>query len=250
MPRRNAGSGLFASALSITAMSVLVSFPRSLLPENDASLEQANQMFWSSLLAHIKADVGGPVESILDVGCHHGGLLAQLAATLHPKRLTGIEPSEHSRERTKFRLRDSAPTVAVLSPERWCDVATGSVDLITCHEVLHLVEDLPLVFHEIARTLRPQGGAFVVAGCHSENPVWPAWSAQLRTAGQTVFDRAPFDILRAGINADLRGALRPLRRDGWVIYDPDNAPFKYSSAEELLDHQYRHKLLFRFLKEQ
>jgi SAM-dependent methyltransferase len=231
-------------------MSSLVSFPRSLLPENDTSLEQANQIFWSSLLAHIKADVGGPVDSILDVGCHYGGLLGQLATTLHPKSLVGIEPSEHSRERTRFRLRTAAPTVAVLSPERWGDVATTSIDLVTCHEVLHLVEDLSLLFHEIARTLRPNGMAFVVAGCHSENPLWPTWSAQLRTEGQTVFDRTPFDILRAGINAGLRGALRPLRRDGWVIYDPDHSTFKYSSAEELLDHQYRHKLLFRFLKEQ
>lgn len=230
-------------------MSGLVSVPRSLLPEDDASLEQANQIFWSSLVAHVQADNRAPVESILDVGCHHGGLLAQLAATLHPKRLSGIEPSEHSRERTKFRLRNSAPTVAVLSPERWGDVAAASIDLITCHEVLHLVEDLSSLFHEIARTLRPGGAAFVVAGCHTENSLWPTWSAQLRTAGQTVFDRAPFDLLRAGIDAGLRGALRPLRRDGWVIYDPDHAAFKYSSAEELLDHQYRQKLLFRFLKE-
>jgi hypothetical protein len=63
-------------------------------------------------------------------------------------------------------------------------------------------------------------------------------------------DRAPFDILRVGIDAGLTGALRPLRRDGWVIYDPDRAAFKYSSVEELFDHQYRHKLLFRFVKQQ
>ena len=63
-------------------------------------------------------------------------------------------------------------------------------------------------------------------------------------------DRAPFDILCAGIDAGLSGALRPLRRDGWVIYNPDRAVFTYSSAEELLEHQYRHKLLFRFVKQQ
>jgi SAM-dependent methyltransferase len=218
--------------------------------EDDASLEHANHIFWSSLLGHVQAEVRAPVESVLDVGCHHGGLLERLAALLHPRRITGVEPSTASRERALFRLRKLSTTVAVLPPERWGEVPTASVDLLTCHEVLHLVEDLPGLFHQIFRTLRANGTAYVVAGCHTENPLWPRWSEQLRDGGQTVVDRAPFDILRAGIGAGLSGAMRPLRRDGWVIYDPDRAPFSYSSAEELFDHQYRHKLLFRFIRQQ
>jgi SAM-dependent methyltransferase len=217
--------------------------------ENDASLEQANQIFWSSLLRHIQADLRGPVESILDIGCHYGGLLERLADLLHPKSLAGVEPSIRLRERALFRLRKLAPSVTVLSPERWDEIPSGSTDIITCHEVLHLVEDLPGLFYHIARVLRPNMTAFVVAGCHTENPVWPRWSEQLRASGQTVWDRAPFDILRAGIGAGLSGALRPLRRDGWIIYNPAQAAFIYSTAEELLDHQYRHKLLFRFVKQ-
>jgi SAM-dependent methyltransferase len=230
-------------------MSRLASLPRSLSPENDDSLEQANQIFWLSLLAHIKVELNQPVKSVLDIGCHRGGLLAQLADALHPKALIGIEPSEHSRSRAKFRLRNAASKVSILSPDQWATVPAGSIDLITCHEVLHLVEDISLLFCEVARTLRPQGSAFVVAGCHLENPVWSSWREQLRAAGQTVVDRAPFDILRAAGDAGLKGALRPLRRDGWVIYEPDHSTFAYSSAEELLNHQYRYKLLFRFFKE-
>jgi SAM-dependent methyltransferase len=217
--------------------------------EDDASLEHANHIFWSSLIRHIQAEARGPVESILDVGCHHGGLLERLVALLHPQRIIGVEPSTISRERARFRLGKLPPTVTVLPPDRWGEIPTNSVDLITCHEVLHLVEDLPDLFHQIFRTLRANGTAFVVAGCHTENPLWPRWSEQLRDAGQTTVDRAPFDILRAGIGAGLSGALRPLRRDGWVIYDPDHSAFSYSSAEELFDHQYRHKLLFRFTKQ-
>jgi SAM-dependent methyltransferase len=218
-------------------------------PEDDASLEQANQIFWSSLLRHIQAEMRGPIESILDVGCHHGGLLEKLAGLLRPVSLTGIEPSDRSRERALFRLRKLAQKVAMLPPERWGEVQAASISILTCHEVLHLVEDLPELFYHIARVLGPDGTAFVVAGCHTENPVWPRWSEQLRASGQTVWDRTPFDILRAGIGAGLSGALRPLRRDGWIIYNPDHADFTYSTAEELLDHQYRHKLLFRFIKQ-
>lgn len=232
-------------------MSRLVPVPSFLAPEDDASLEEANQIFWSSLLEHIQAELEfrGPIESILDVGCHHGGLLVRLAALLHPRSLTGIEPSTRSRERALFRLRNLACSVSVLSPERWGEIPAGSIDLLTCHEVIHLVEDLSGLFYQISRTLRAHGTAFIVAGCHTENPVWSRWSEQLRAVGQTVMDRSPFDILRAGLNEGLSGALRPLRRDGWVIYDPDRAVFTYSSAEELFDHQYRHKLLFRFVKQ-
>jgi len=229
-------------------MSSLFSTPRLQAPENDASLEQANQIFWSSLLGHIQADVRSPVETVLDIGCHHGGLLTQLAATLHPRCLTGIEPSSHSRDRATFRLRKLASSVVILSPDRWNEIPTASIDVLTCHEVLHLVEDIEAVFSEVARTLRATGSAYVVAGCHTENPVWARWKLQLQDTEQTIYDRSPFDILRTGINAGLKGAMRPLRRDGWIIYDPDHAALTYSSAEELLDHQYRHKLLFRFIK--
>ncbi len=218
-------------------------------PEDDPSLEQANEIFWQSLLGHIRRESGGaPLDGVLDVGCHYGGLLAKLAHAFRPERLTGIEPVRRCRERALFRLRALAPKVTMLPPERWAEVPAGSVDFVTCHEVLHLIEDLPDLFGHIARVLRGTGSAFVVAGCHTESPVWKAWSAKLRDAGQTVFDRTPFDILRAAGGAGLRGALRPLRREGWIIYDPGNAAFEYPSIGDLLDHQYRCKLLFRFVK--
>lgn len=217
--------------------------------ERDTSLEQANRIFWSSLIGHIKSEIRVAPENILDLGCHHGGLLEQLAAEFRPKNLTGIEPSAHCRERALFRLRKLTLKVSMLSPERWSELPAGSINLLTCHEVLHLVEDLHDLFRQISRTLEKRGTAFIVAGCHIENPLWPQWSVQLRKQGQIVYNRAPFDILRAAGKAGLSGAMRPLRRDGWVIYNPDQSTFKYSSAEELFNHQYRHKLLFRFIKE-
>ena len=223
--------------------------PQVPLPEYDSSLEQANNIFWQSLLEHIQREFHGrPVDGVLDVGCHHGGMLVQLASALRPKRLTGIEPISHSRERALFRLRTLSPTVSILPPDKWPQVPAESVDVVTCHEVLHLVDDLSNLFGNIVRVLHHQGSVFVVAGCHTENPVWQSWSAKLRASGQVVFDRSPFDILNAGIAAGLRGALRPLRRDGWIIYDPNDALFEYPSAAHLLDHQYRNKLLFRFFK--
>jgi SAM-dependent methyltransferase len=240
---------MLAAALSVIAMLNIVPTPPLQELEKDTSLEQANRIFWSSLIGHIKAEILVAPENILDIGCHHGGLLEQLANQLHPKSLIGIEPSAHCRERALFRLRKLAPKVSILPPERWNEVITGSINLLTCHEVLHLIEDLPELFYQISRTLQKQGTVFIVVGCHTENPLWQQWSAQLQEKGQQVYNRSPFDILRAGINAGLSGAVRPLRRDGWVIYNPDDSIFKYSSAEELFNHQYRHKLLFRFIRQ-
>ena len=221
------------------------------LPEDDFTLEQVNAIFWESLLDHIRKDIRRrKVDGVLDIGCHNGGLLLKLATVFGPRHLAGIEPVKHSRERASFRLRTRVPRVTILSPERWADIPTASMDIVTCHEVLHLVEDLQLLFGEIERVLRPDGFAFVVAGCHSESPVWEDWSAKLRTSGQTVFDRKPFDILGAGITAGLYGTLRPLRRDGWIIYNPDAAILKYDSISEMFDYQYRSKIIFRFMKRQ
>ena len=93
------------------------------LPEDDASLEQANEIFWQSLLDHVRRELpGGPVDGVLDVGCHHGGLLAKLASVLRPTRLIGVEPARTSRERAQFRLRTLAPNVMILPPERWGEI--------------------------------------------------------------------------------------------------------------------------------
>ena len=164
MWRRDASSRLLTSALPLTTMSGRVSTPYLQAPENDASLEQANQIFWSGLLGHIQADIRAPIESILDIGSHHGGLLFQLATVFHPSCLTGIEPSKQSRQRAMFRLRKVAPSVRILPPDRWPEIATSSIDLLTCHEVLHLVADIEAVFLQISRTLRSDASLYGLAG--------------------------------------------------------------------------------------
>ena len=240
---------MLASTLPLTTMTKLVPVPPLPSLEDDVLLEEANQSFWTCLLGHIRAEwwtIGG---TVLDVGCHKGGLLVKLSEALKPRRIFGIEPLAPCRERANFRLRKMVPDVFVYSPRAWHRIPNSAVDLITCHEVLHHVEDLTSLFDHISRVLTQDGMAFVVAGCHTENPVWSRWREQLQASGQIVYSRSPLEIMRAGLRAGLRGALRPLRRDGWVFYDPDRAVFTYSSVEELCEHQYRHKLLFRFVKQ-
>lgn len=214
--------------------------------EEDEHLEVVNRIFWRSLLGHVRAELDrSAVSTILDVGCHHGGLLELLASHFRPRRLIGLEPMERARDRARFRLARSGAETVLLPPEEWPGVSSGSVDLVICHETLHLVEDLGGFMVQVERVLRPEGRAFLVLGSHAENPLWLEWKKSLQAEGHQVFDHQPFDVLAAASHAGLHGAVRPLRRDGWVIYDPTEAEYRYPSAEVMFDHHYRHKLLFR-----
>ena len=185
MWRRDTSTWLLTSALPLGSR-IQFEMPQIPLPEDDSSLEQVNDIFWQSLLEHIRREFHDrPIDGVLDVGCHHGGMLAQLASAFHPKRLTGIEPISQSRTRALFRLRALTPTVSILPPEKWREVPTDSVDIVTCHEVLHLVDNLSSLFGNIVRVLRRQGCVFIVAGCHTENPVWELLERQATRFGST-----------------------------------------------------------------
>lgn len=211
----------------------------------DDALEARSQVFWDSLNRHVEGDAGpSGVGSILDIGCHRGGLLELLARRWHPTVLEGIEPIAVARARATIRLRPVAQRVAIHGT--WDDVAESRFDLMTCHEVLYLESDLRVFFERVARHLLPNGRAYVVLGCHTENPLWAAWSAELVALGHEVFHHAPLDVMRAGAKAGLSPAVRPLRDPGWAVHDPLDPGFAYPSVGALLDHQFRHKLLFRF----
>lgn len=212
----------------------------------DDDLEARNGIFWTSMLEHIALDRGGrPPRSILDIGAHRGGLLAAMASRWHPTSLWAIEPNERSRQRAVFRLRTLAAQVQVVAPSAWPTVPSGAVDLVTCHEVLHAIEDLEPLLVATRRVLDPVGAAYVVLGCHTENPIWPRWKSRLETSGVACFDHAPMEILRLASAVGFHTSVRPLLPPGWVHHDPLLDSFGYPTVTTLLDHHHRHKLLFR-----
>lgn len=212
-------------------------------------LEQLNAVFWQSLLQHLHREVQrNRIRSILDIGCHRGGLLELLSAAFRPQRICGLEPLEGVRQQARFRLKGKATEIRILEPERWSELPSGEQDLVTCHEVLHLVADLESWMILLAASLRPSASAYVVLGCHSENPLWSKWKPRLQAEGHEVFDHRPEDILAKASACGLETAIRPLRRNGWVFYDPRVEDFRYDSMGQMFDHHYRHKLLFRFTR--
>jgi SAM-dependent methyltransferase len=212
----------------------------------DVSLPTANSVFWAALLAHIEEEILRAPAAILDLGCHSGGLLAVLGKRFPQARLIGIEPVAALRAAAAARLSAEAlRTSFLVGDSGWQGVRNASVDLMVCHEVLYLMPDLSAVMENVARILAPGGTGWVVLGCHSENPVWPRWKAQLVEDGLQAYDHSPFDLLAAAVRAGLVADVQPLRRTGWIRYDPSAAVFAFRDAHSMLDHHYRHKLLFR-----
>lgn len=219
-------------------------------PVDDANLEGANAVFWSAMLDHIANDLSGRrPRSVLDIGCHAGGLLARISERWRPTELFGIEPIPSLRQRAESRLHGQAESVVIVDSGGWDRIPIHRVDLVTCHEVLYLIDDVQGLMASVAARLTQGGGAYFVLGCHIENPTWPRWKRELQTMGHQVHDHSPLDVLTAGVRAGLAAATRPLRADGWVQLDPTRSEFAFTSVAEAVDHHFRQKLLFRFVRQ-
>ncbi|MEA2488330.1 MAG: hypothetical protein QOH21_122 [Acidobacteriota bacterium] len=214
-------------------------------PALDDELPTVNESFWSALIAHIERDGVQAPAVILDIGCHTGGLLQQLSRRFCPTALIGIEPLAAARMAATQRLSGAAESVTLLAPAEWPRIPVAAIDLITSHETLYLEGDLCSFMGRVRSALTSNGAAYIVLGCHSENPLWQQWKTKVIEAGHRVYDHAPLAIMEAAASAALLPSVQPLRRSGWVTYDPLRADFRYPDVHTMFDHHYRHKLIFR-----
>jgi hypothetical protein len=159
--------------------------------------------------------------------------------------LYGIEPLAAARLAASRRLTRATANVTLLDASEWDRIPTGAVNLTTSHEVLYLEPDLRDFMKRVRRVLASNGSAYVVLGCHSENPLWKTWKTSLVAAGRRVYDHMPLEIMEAASSAGLLPSVQPLRCSGWVTYDPLRAEFRYPDVQTMFDHHYRYKLIFR-----
>jgi len=216
---------------------------------DEDDLETRNEVFWAAMIDQIRRDgFVQPPRRVLDVGCHRGGLLANIAKRWNPDELIGLEPIEEARDRARFRLAALTRKVVLLHPTEWQRISEGAVDLVVCHEVLFLLPDLDAFVEQLARVLSPNGRAYIAAGCHAENPIWASWRPQLEAMGHRTFDHEPMALMASAARRQLLPSVRPLRDNGWATHDPSRGTFVFPTVTALLDHQFRHKLLFRLVR--
>jgi SAM-dependent methyltransferase len=215
----------------------------------EEQLEASNEVFWNCLLQHIRDDYGdAPPSTVLDVGSHRGGLLVRLARMWSLRQVYGIEPLSAARKVAAARLQTLIPDVCLLDTTDWERLPAGAIELVTCHEVLYLEPDLKVFMARLHRVLAPSGRAYVVLGCHSDNPIWPHWKPLLEAMGHLTYDHRPMDILATAGAQGLIPSVRPLRSAGWITHDPRGSAFTFPDVATMMDHHFKHKLLFRFTR--
>ncbi len=108
------------------------------------------------------ADPVTPTETVLDLGCGDGHLLAVLAARgVPPRQLIGLDLSE-----AELAAAAARATGALLIQARGqaLPLAAGSVDRVVSHLAFMLMTGAGQVIDELARVLRPGGGFAAVVG--------------------------------------------------------------------------------------
>jgi len=118
-----------------------------------------------------------PPQSVLDLGCGTGQLLARIAGELRPRRLAGCDYSSGMLTHAAERLRDgsavpvqvggtSTPAAHGATPAGLALVcgdalrlpfASGAFDAVVSTEAFHWFPDQDAALAEIARVLRPDG---------------------------------------------------------------------------------------------
>jgi SAM-dependent methyltransferase len=154
--------------------------------------------------------------SVLDFGCNQGGFLRLLHSVRPFRRALGVDIAARSIERANELKADMPIQYSVGSYLAGWD---GAFDLAFSHEVVYLVPDIDAHAADIWRSLKPGGVYYAVTGCHTDNPLWPAWRGFIAEKTNTVVqDRSISDYARAFSEAGFKVSARKLRFDGFIPY--------------------------------
>jgi SAM-dependent methyltransferase len=109
-------------------------------------------------------EINGPISSVLDFGVGDGG--ATEALGLKPTHITGIDISDSMIRLAESNLSEYTFIGKVGSAEQISSVASGSIDLVLCLNVLGYLtrNDQELFFQESSRVLKKDGYLLLMTG--------------------------------------------------------------------------------------
>ncbi len=154
----------------------------------------ATARYQALVATHIK-----PHSSMLDLGCGRGGIVERLGAT---GQWIGIDPDWSS-----LKLHRGSIMLSSCADAKTLPFAKHSFDIVISSWVLEHLYEPGLVFHEIARVLRP-GGHFFFLTPNAKHPI-PRLSQKLtknlaaqRKLVQRLYSRAPADTFSVQYRAN------------------------------------------------
>lgn len=167
--------------------------------EFSAALDQSLHPRGPDLLFDLVTRLALPPGAVaLDVGCGEG----RQAVALHQRfgfRVTGIDPVPRHIEAARATAGRDGPWFEIGTAEN-IPAGPGTVDLVWCRDVLVHVPDLPCVYAEFRRVLRP-GGRALVYQMFGSALLEPGEAAWLWAAMGVVPDSANADRTEAAIAA-------------------------------------------------
>ena len=181
--------------------------------------------------------------AVLDFGCNQGGFLRHLHALRPFHKALGVDIARQSVDKANA-LKGNLPIQ--YQTDTKLNGWDGEFDIAFSHEVIYLVEDMAGHAVDMMRVLKSGGVYYAVTGCHTDNPLWPAWRKLVAERTNTVVqDRSVTDYARIFAEAGFQVSARKLEFDGFVPYAPGGWTPDYATA---LDYYTQTKIVFRLVK--
>src|SRR6202453_2663158 len=139
----------------------------------DEAMQDEHGFIWKAMLDTIDADLAG--KRVLDAGCNRGGFLRLLVDAAGIAEGYGYDPASGAvtDARRLASGRSLVFEVADTVPEGWSDF-----DVAFSHEVLYLIEDVPVHAASLFDAMRPGGAYFAVMGVHEGSSMMFALHAE------------------------------------------------------------------------
>ncbi|MEJ0063742.1 MAG: class I SAM-dependent methyltransferase [Alphaproteobacteria bacterium] len=206
-------------------------------------MEDEHDYLWQRMIEKL-GDLDLTQAAVLDFGCNQGGFLRRLYQS-HPYRLAvGVDIALESLARAAEN-KSAAPIRYhhASAPDPWQE----RYDCAFSHEVVYLLPDLAAHARQIHQVLKPGGVYYYAIGCHTENPLWPAWTKLIaETSNLPVQDYALDDYARAFWSAGFEVSAQKYLIDDFIKLKPDNTYFP--RVIDSLNYHVDHKILFRCRK--
>lgn len=211
-------------------------------PAAENAMADGHAPIWRHLIGLMpEQDLSG--KTVLDFGCNQGGLLRLLYALRPFERALGLDIAAASIAKATALGADLPIQYQVGSDLAGWDAA---FDLAISHEVMYLIGDIEAHAGQVLRALKPGGVYYAVTGCHTGNPLWPAWRKLVAARTNTVVqDRSIADYAGIFAAAGFQVSGRKLGFDGFIPHVPEGWMPDFADA---LTYYTETKVVFRLVK--
>lgn len=181
-------------------------------------------------------------KKVLDFGCNQGGFLRMLYNNYPYAGAVGVDIAEASLAKARA---FAAGLPIKYEPAAYLDSVKDAFDVAFSHEVIYLLQDLDAHARQMKSVLKKGGVYYAATGCHTDNPLWPAWHKVITEYSNIpVPNYALSDYANAFTRAGFGVELQSFKNTGFITAEEDDHVY-YPTLMDKLRYYAQHKILFR-----